>query len=78
MPDGRYYASLLIEDESKKPEISSKGKAIGVDLGLIDFAVTSDGSKFNNPKHLKKHENSVSYLARKIKQLTKEEKLNLH
>jgi putative transposase len=56
MPDGRYYASLLIEDGTEKPELSSEGKAVGIDLGLIDFAVTSDGSKYQNPRHLKKHE----------------------
>ena len=66
MPDGRYYASLLLDDGAAKPEPSSEGKAIGVDLGLIDFAVTSDGSKFNNPKHLKKHERNLKRKQRKL------------
>ncbi|MBD0345808.1 MAG: IS200/IS605 family element transposase accessory protein TnpB [Coleofasciculus sp. Co-bin14] len=55
-PDGRYYASLLIDDDSPQPVASSDGKAIGIDLGLIDFVVTSDGSKYQNPKHLHKRE----------------------
>lgn len=59
MPDGRYYASLLIDDGVQEPEQSSKGKAVGIDLGLIDFAVTSDGSKYQNPRHLKKHERNL-------------------
>ena len=54
-PDGRYFASLLIDDGSDKKEITSQGKAVGIDLGLIDFAVTSNGSKYRNPRHLKKH-----------------------
>lgn len=66
MPDGRYYASLLLEDEAAKPDPNSEGKAVGVDLGLIDFAVTSDGSKFNNPKHLKKHERNLKRKQRKL------------
>ena len=66
MPDGRYYASLLMDDGIGKPESSGEGKAIGVDLGLIDFAVTSDGSKFNNPKHLKKHECNLKRKQRKL------------
>ena len=66
LPDGRYYASLLLDDKSEKPESSSEGKAIGVDLGLIDFAVTSDGSKFTNPKHLKKHEQNLKRKQRKL------------
>jgi putative transposase len=66
MPDGRYYASLLVEDGTEKPELSSKGKAVGLDLGLIDFAVTSDGSKYQNPRHLKKHELNLKRKQRKL------------
>ena len=66
MPDGRYYASLLIEDSSFQPDTSSDGKAIGIDLGLIDFAVTSDGSKYQNPKHLSKNENNLKRKQRKL------------
>jgi putative transposase len=66
MPDGRYYASLLVEDGIEKPEPSSEGKAIGIDLGLIDFAVTSDGSKYQNPRHLKKHELNLKRKQRKL------------
>jgi putative transposase len=69
--DGRYYASLLVEDGMAKPEITSEGKAVGLDLGLIDFVVTSDGSKFRNPKHLKKHAKNLNRkqqkLSRKVK-----------
>lgn len=64
--DGRYYASLLIDDGAEKPKASSDGKAIGIDLGLIDFAVTSDGSKYQNPKHLKKHERNLKRKASKL------------
>jgi putative transposase len=66
MPDGRYYASLLIEDSSFQPDTSSDGKAIGIDLGLIDFVVTSDGSKYQNPKHLSKNENNLKRKQRKL------------
>jgi putative transposase len=70
-PDGRYYASLLMEDGIPKPASTSEGKAVGVDLGLIDFVVTSDGSKFRNPKHLKKHAKNLKRkqqkLSRKVK-----------
>lgn len=70
-PDGRYYASLLLDDGMAKPEIASEGKAVGIDLGLIDFVVTSDGSKFRNPKHLKKHTKNLKRkqqkLSRKVK-----------
>jgi putative transposase len=66
MTDGRYYASLLVDDGVEKPESSSEGKAIGIDLGLTDFAVTSDGSKYHNPRHLKKHEKNLKRKQRKL------------
>jgi putative transposase len=76
MPDSRYYASLLIEDSQVKPNTSSdsealaslraSGKAIGIDLGLIDFVVTSDGSKYQNPKHLNKNERNLKRKQRKL------------
>lgn len=67
MPDNRYYASLLIDDPSPQRDTSSDGKAIEIDLGLIDFAVTSDGSKYQNPKQLNKRERN---LKRKQRQLS--------
>lgn len=66
MPDGRYYASLLMDDGMAAPKQSSEGKTIGIDLGLTDFAVTSDGSKFQNPRHLKKHECNLKRKQRKL------------
>jgi len=66
MTDGRYYASLLMEDGIEKPESNGDGKAIGIDLGLTDFAVTSDGSKYQNPRHLKKHERNLKRKQRKL------------
>jgi putative transposase len=66
LSDGRYYASLLVDDGIEKPEASGDGKAIGIDLGLTDFAVTSDGSKYQNPQHLKKHEKNLKRKQRKL------------
>jgi putative transposase len=66
MPDGRYYASLLMDDSTQKPESNSEGQAIGIDLGLLDFVVTSQGSKYQNPRHLKKHERNLKRKQRKL------------
>lgn len=54
-PDGNYFASVLVDDKKKVPQASSKGKAIGIDLGLTHFCTTSDSSKFDNPCHIKKY-----------------------
>ncbi|XHX79278.1 MAG: RNA-guided endonuclease InsQ/TnpB family protein [Stenomitos frigidus ULC029] len=76
-PDERYYASLLIDDGTAKPEITSEGKAVGIDLGLIDFVVTSDGSKFHNPKHLKKHAKNLKRKQQKLSKKTKGSKTRI-
>ena len=68
---GHYYASLLFDDGRPEPQASTQGKAVGVDLGVKEFAITSDGSKFPNPKHLPKHE---SNLKRKQKHLSRKKK----
>lgn len=46
--DGRYYASILFNQEDEP--VTAINQAIGVDLGLKNFAITSDGSKYDLPK----------------------------
>jgi putative transposase len=73
-PSGKYYASILTEVEGENPTPSSEGRVIGVDLGLKHFAITSDGSKvskYDNPRHLAKHEKN---LKRKQKKLARKQK----
>jgi putative transposase len=67
-PDGKYFASILVEDGIEKPDLNSDGDVIGIDLGLTDFAVTSNGSKYQHPKATKRHEKN---LARKQKKLAR-------
>ena len=70
-PDGKYYASILVDDGSELPSQSSDGKAIGIDLGLNHFAITSNGSKYDNPRHLAKHQRN---LKRKQQKLSRKKK----
>lgn len=73
-PSGKYFASILTETEGENPTVSTEGKVIGIDLGLTHFAITSDGnkvSKYNNPRHLAKHEKN---LKRKQQKLAKKQK----
>ena len=67
----KYYASLLFDDGLPQLEISSEGKAVGIDVGLTHFAIISDGSKFDNPKPLKDGEKN---LKRKQHSLSRKEK----
>ena len=68
---GKYYAALLFDDGLPKTLVTTEGKALGVDLGVTHFAITSDGSKFDNPKHLLKREKNLKRkqqkLSRKVK-----------
>ncbi|WP_242057180.1 MULTISPECIES: transposase [Oscillatoriales] len=69
------FAAILSDDEKDKPSASAEGKAVGIDLGLTDFAVTSDGSKFENHKILNKHPKNFrikqQQLSRKLKSSNK-------
>jgi putative transposase len=70
-PDGEYYASVLVDDGKKTPLATTEGKTIGIDLGLTHFCITSDGSKFDNPRHAQKQKRNLKKkqqsLARKQK-----------
>jgi putative transposase len=68
---GKYYASLLFEDESPEPRQSRDGKAVGIDLGLTHFCITSDGSKYHNPRHFKKHERNLKRKQQKLSRKAK-------
>jgi putative transposase len=77
---GKYFASCLYDDGIDLPspqppllrgELKGGCKAIGIDLGIKDFAITSDGSKYGNPNHYRKYEQK---LAKKQKRLAKKQK----
>lgn len=48
-PDGRYFASFVCKVPVRK---TNGTKILGLDLGIKDLIVTSDGNKYENPKHL--------------------------
>lgn len=63
---GQFHAAILTDDGEVLPEVSTDGKAIGIDVGLAHLAVTSDGSKFENPRHLKRAEKNLKRKQRKL------------
>ena len=50
-PSGKYFVSILIEEEQK--ELPKMEKQVGIDLGIKDLVITSDGEKFDNLKLIK-------------------------
>jgi putative transposase len=60
----RYFVSFCSEiDIEPKPIIN---KVVGIDLGLTDFAITSDGDKFKPLKALMKHQRKLLILQRRL------------
>lgn len=55
---GKFYCSVLIDDCRIKA-LPVAGKDIGIDLGVKDSAITSDGEKYGNPKSLAKTERKI-------------------
>jgi len=70
-PSGQYFAAILTEQEGEYPAPSSEGTAIGIDLGITDFCITSTGSKYPNPRHIKKHERNLKRKQRKLSRKAK-------
>lgn len=62
---GKYFASILVEtaQECAIPIIPTN--AIGIDLGIKDFAVLSTGEKIANPRHLKSELKRLKVLQRR-------------
>ena len=83
-PTGKYFASLLFETQLEHPKktIINEETTIGVDLGIKDFAITSDGDIFENPKHLRKAQSKLKYIQRKYSKnkgsRTKQQLILLH
>jgi putative transposase len=80
VPSGKMYVSILCELPLETP-LKKTGKKIGVDLGLKDFLITSEGQRFANPrflksflKELRKHQ---KHLCRKQKDSKRKDKQRL-
>jgi putative transposase len=64
VPSGKYFISILVDTEIVK--LSETDNKIGVDLGIKEFAITSDEKFFNNPKNLKKSEKRLAKLQKDL------------
>ena len=64
VPSGKYYVSILVETEYE--ELEHVNHNAGLDLGIKDLCITSDGKKYENPKTIKKYEKYLTKLQRKL------------
>ena len=66
---GQYYASILTDDGQPAPvPMQTLDRVVGIDMGLTDLCITSDGVKTPNPRFLKR---AAVNLRRKQKALSR-------
>ena len=68
-PSGKYYVSLCCTDVDIEP-LEKTGSIIGLDLGIKEFCITSNGKMFSNPKYLKKSLDKLAKLQRELSRKT--------
>lgn len=68
-PSNQYYISILVDTENI--QLPKNDNKIGIDLGLKEFAITSDGEIFSNPKWLRKTEKKLKKAQRSLSRKTK-------
>ena len=64
VPSGKYFISILVDTENKT--LSKVDKKIGIDVGLKEFAICSDGYRVTNPKYLRKSEKRLKKLQKDL------------
>ena len=62
---GKFFV-ILCCTEVDIPQLSGTGAVAGLDVGIRDLVITSDGQKFSNPKHLQQAEQRLVMLQRRL------------
>lgn len=69
---GKYFLSILVEmDDTELKKFEHTNKQVGIDLGVKDFVITSDGEVFENKHFFKKKEKQVKKLQRQLSRKVK-------
>lgn len=64
VPSGKYYVSMDVAIWYQS--LPKTDKVIGIDLGIKDLVITSDGEVFENPRTMKKHREKLAKLQRQL------------
>ncbi|WP_433468266.1 RNA-guided endonuclease InsQ/TnpB family protein [Spirillospora sp. CA-128828] len=64
-PDGMWHASFAVDAHDRDP-LEMTGSHAGLDLGINDFAVTSDGERIANPRHLERKQRNLARYQRRV------------
>ena len=68
-PTGKYFVSILTEQEYQP--IQKSNQSVGIDLGIKDFLVLSNGTKIKNHRFLKHYENTLALNQKNLSRKTK-------
>ena len=69
---GNFFLSILVEmDDTELKKFEQTNKQVGIDLGVKDFVITSDGEVFENKHFFKKKEKQVRRLQRQLSRKVK-------
>ena len=69
---GKYFLSILVEmEDTELKKFEHTDKQVGIDLGVKNFVVTSDGEVFENKHFLKKEEKKLKRLQRQLSRKVK-------
>ena len=69
---GKYFLSILVEmEDTELKKFEHTNKQVGIDLGVKDFVITSDGEVFENKHFLKKEEKKMKRLQRQLSRKVK-------
>lgn len=73
---GKYYISILVDDGNPLPSKSpiNAETAVGIDVGIKDFAVLSNGQIYHNPKYYEKDEKRLKVLQKRLSRKQKDGK----
>jgi len=68
---GRFYVSVLTDEEPEKREVTLNATGIGIDLGIKELAVVSNGSVFENKNKTAKIKKLKKKLRREQRSLSR-------
>ena len=71
LPSNEYYLSILVDGNLIHKNIKYTDNAVGIDLGIKDFVITSEGEVFNNIHFTKSKLNKIKRLQRQLSRKVK-------
>ncbi len=69
-PSGKWFAIFCAETPGKQSK-NNEGGIVGIDLGLRNFAVLSNGNIIKNPRHTKNYEEKLAFFQRRFSRKVK-------